>query len=117
MVKSHEASNFSQLSPSDCIPILEVVKFHEISVYALFRWLNHVKSHKPIQIQVAKSEEILFLSLLHHTPCARLILGPLQEGRTVMASCDWRYTGAPTAPTLRKYMAVLPEKSSKHGSY
>ena len=33
-----------------------------------------------------------------------------------MASCDWRYTGAPTAPTLRKYMAVLPEKSSKHGS-
>jgi hypothetical protein len=77
---------------------------------------NHVKSHKPKQIQVAKSEKILFLSLLHHTPCARLILEPLQEGRTVMASCDWRYTGAPTAPTLRKYMAVLPEKSSKHGS-
>ena len=46
MVKSHEASNFSQLSPSDCIPILEVVKSHEISVYALFRWLNHVKSQE-----------------------------------------------------------------------
>lgn len=42
----------------------------------------------------------------------RLILEPLQEGRTVMASCDWRYTGDVAGEGFAKFLRGVTRLSN-----
>eukprot|EP00435_Cladocopium_sp_Y103_P030946 s474_g7.t1 len=49
---------------------------------------------------------------LHRLHLARLILEPLQEGRAVMASCDWRYSGDVAGEGFAKFLRGITRLSN-----